>query len=310
MDTREDRPFRVLLATDASESARNAETWVSQARWPEPCVVDVLCVASYNISRQGWPMLTDRSAVSQAMERLRESEVMAAERIANEVGLRLQRTGMTMRTLTRQAEAWLHQGTVAAEILATIDLDPPDIVVIGPRGRSTLVELLLGSVTRRVVAESRSPVLVARPTRPAEGGGLPRRMLVLVDGTRATEAAVECLVSSGWATGAQVTLLALLGFAPGVEFDDPELVSQVNEALRGDAAETLAALEDRLADQAAEIHAMLDFGHPHETALGTAARLEPDVIVVARPSGSRAKDPFAENIARYAPVSTLVVPET
>jgi hypothetical protein len=41
-----------------------------------------------------------------------------------------------------------------------------------------------------------------------------------------------------------------------------------------------------------------------------AGRSQPDAIVVTRPSGPQANDPFAENIARYATISTLVVPET
>jgi hypothetical protein len=44
-------PFRVLLATDDSEAARNAEAWVSRLRWSRPCVVDepdaVLVLATY-----------------------------------------------------------------------------------------------------------------------------------------------------------------------------------------------------------------------------------------------------------------------
>lgn len=303
-------PFRVLLATDDSESARTAEAWVSQARWPRPCVVDVLCVASHGIGRLGWPTQSDRSAVSQALEQLRESEVMAAERIANEVGVRLQQAGMTTRTWTRQGEVWTHQGNVASEVLATIDLERPDVVVIGPRGRSTLAQLLLGSVSRRVVAESRSPVLVARRTSAVAGSGLPRSLLVLVDGTRATDSAIDWLSSSGWAEGARVTLLALLGFPAGVEYDDPELVSQVNQVSRSDAAATLEELTTRLVDRGCEVDAMFESGHPHETALRIAGQLEPDAIIVARPAGQRANDPFAENVARYAPISTLVVPET
>ena len=45
-------PFKVLIATDDSPSAHNAETWVAHARWPEPCVVDVLCVASHGVGRR------------------------------------------------------------------------------------------------------------------------------------------------------------------------------------------------------------------------------------------------------------------
>ena len=117
------------------------------------------------------------------------------------------------------------------------------------------------------------------------------------------------LISSKWVAGARVTLLALLGFPPGVEYDDPELVSQVNQVLRSDAAATLERLTARLVEHGADVEAMVEQGHPHEAAMRVATQLEPDAIVVARPSGQRAREPFAENIARYASQSTLVIPE-
>lgn len=42
-------PFRILLATDDSEPARQAEAWVARLRWSRPYVVDVLCVAGHGI---------------------------------------------------------------------------------------------------------------------------------------------------------------------------------------------------------------------------------------------------------------------
>lgn len=309
MKSTERAEYRILLATDDSESARVAETWVAQARWPEHVVVDVLCVASSGVARLGWPRQDERSAVSQAIEKLRESEVMAAERIANGVGIRLQRAGLTTRSWARQGDSWTRQANVASEVLATIDLERPDLVVVGPRGRSTLAQLLLGSVSRRIVSESRAPVLVARKTEPTAGRVLPRSLLILVDGTRATDHAIDHVIASGWAHDTSITLLALLGFRPGVEFDDPELVSQVDAALREEAAATLEATTARLMDDGARVESMLESGHPHETAIRIAGRLQPDAIVVARPSGQQANDPFAENIARYATITTVVVPE-
>lgn len=310
MKTTEGAEYRILLATDDSESARVAEDWIAQARWPEQVVVDVLCVASSGVARLGWPRQDERSAVSQAIEKLRESEVMAAERIANDVGIRLQRAGLTTRSWARQGDSWTRHANVASEVLATIDLERPDLVVVGPRGRSTLAQLLLGSVSRRIVSESRAPVLVTRKAEPTGGRVLPRSLLVLVDGTRATDHAIDHVIASGWARDTSITLLGLLGFRPGVEFDDPELVSQVDAALREEAASTLEATTARLTDDGARVGSMLESGHPHETAIRIAGRLQPDAIVVARPSGPQANDPFAENIARYATISTVVVPET
>ncbi len=292
-------PYRVLLATDDSEAARHAEAWVSRLRWSRPCVVDVLCVAGHGITRFGWGMQTYRTAVRQAVDQLRQSEVLGAQRIANEVGERLQGHGLTI-------HAWARQGDAAEELLNAIDVDRPDLVVVGPRGRSGLAQLLLGSVSRQVIAETTSPVLVAR--RPDKEGSLPKHVLVLVDGSLTAEAAIDWVVAAGWEREAKVTLLGLFGVAPGVETDEPELAAEVTGLLRGDVMAALDRLAERVGGQAAEVLTAIEIGHPLEGTLRAAEQLGPDLIVTARPARRRGQDPFAEKIARYAPTSVLIVP--
>lgn len=294
-------PFRVLFATDDSDAARNAEAWVARARWEAPCTVDVLCVAGRGITRMGWGMQTYRTSVRDAVEQLRQSEVVAAERIANEVGLRLQAAGLATRALARQ-------GDVVEEVLAAIELEAPDLVVLGPRGRSGLAQLLLGSVSRRVIADTERPVLIARRP-PDEHGELPQGTLMLLDGRRSAEEAIDWLATAGWARGERITLLGLLGVTPGLESDDPELAAQVTEAMRDDALHTLDLVSERLTGLGAVVDVVIEWGHPLEGTLRVAERLGPDLIVVARPVGRRRNDPFAEKVARYAGTSVLVVPQ-
>ncbi len=294
-------PFRVLLATDDSEAARNAEAWASRLRWSRPCVVDVLCVAGHGITRLGWGMQTYRTAVRQAVEQLRQSELLASARVANEVGERLQSHGLTV-------HAWARQGDPAEEILTAIDVERPDLVVLGPRGRSGLAQLLLGSVSRQIIAETTRPVLVAH--RPADDeGSLPKHVLFLVDGSLAAETAIDWVVAAGWAREAKVTLLGLFGVARGVETNEPELAAQVTGLLRGDVMSALDRLAERLQGEATEVVIEIEIGHPLEGTLRLAAELGPDLIVVAQPPRRRSQDPFAEKVARYAPASVLVVPQ-
>ena len=56
-------------------------------------------------------------------------------------------------------------GPVAKAILDRVDRGAHDLVVIGARGRGTLGSIVLGSVSRAVVARSPVPVLVTRSTR-------------------------------------------------------------------------------------------------------------------------------------------------
>jgi nucleotide-binding universal stress UspA family protein len=294
--------LHALLATDDSEPAHQAESWVSRLRWSRPCVVDVLCVAGHGITRFGWGMQTYREPVRQAVEGLRQSEELVAQRIANEVGERLQQCGLTVRT-------WARQGDAAEEILTHLEVEQPDLVVVGPRGRSGLARLLLGSVSNEVIASADRPVLVAR--RPAsERGPVPAHLLVLVDGSPGSETAIDWIVQQGWAIGAGVSVLGLLGVPAGVDGDEPEAVSALHGLVRDDAETFLERLAAPLCAQAERHTIELEAGHPLDGALRAAEALDVDLVVVARPPRRRGQDPFAEKVARHASMSVLIVPRT
>ncbi len=301
MDASSGTAYQVLLASDDSDAARNAEAWVTRLQWSQPCVVDVLCVAREGLTRLGWGMQTYRTAVREAVEQLRLGEVLAAEAVANEVGQRLQAYGFTVRV-------WARQGDPAEEIRAAITTEQPDLVVLGPRGRSRLAQLLLGSVSRQVISEADEPVLIAR--RPPDGEGrLPGSLLILVDRSLAAESAIDWVVTAGWTREANVTLLGLGGLAPGVETTEPELAAEVSGLLRDDVVAALDRLSTRLGDEAVTVTTEIELGHPLDGTLRAAERLAPDLIVAARPSRQRGQDPFVEKVARYASTSVLIVPQ-
>jgi nucleotide-binding universal stress UspA family protein len=293
------QPFRVLLATDASDEAVNAEAWVARLRWDRPCEIAVLSVATYGVSRLGWLREGDLSSGRTIMEQLRKAEVIAAEKTVNETGLRLQQAGFLTSTRVRQ-------GDVAEEIVATIRAEAPDLVAVGHRGRSRVTQFLLGSVSRQVISETDRPVLVAR--EPLRGEGLlPRSILILLDGTDAGASATHWLASTGWAREAQVTLLGLLGHSTGIDQEDPELARQVTAMLREEAAASLEGLAEQLATRGAEVTLESEDGHPVDAALQSAERLDPDLIIV--PRQHQGHDPFGEKIARYARATVVIAPQ-
>lgn len=91
--------------------------------------------------------------------------------------------------IIRQAETW-----------------PADLVVVGSHGRSILERLFLGSVAERVVAEAKCTVRICRPR---QSSNLPR-LLVAVDGSAGSEAAVREVVARQWPVGTVARVVAVI----------------------------------------------------------------------------------------------------
>ena len=121
------KALRVMFPSEDSPSAKVAEAWVTRLRWRVIPTVDVVTVASRGLSRLGWSLEGDGQAVQQALDSLRQGERSAADRISNEVGERLQLAGLTART-------WARQGDTREQLLAHIEAERPDVVVMGTRG--------------------------------------------------------------------------------------------------------------------------------------------------------------------------------
>jgi nucleotide-binding universal stress UspA family protein len=294
--------MRIMLATDDSASARTAEEWVKRLRNATGLTIDVVCVAGRGHSGIGWGLQTYRGPVRAAVEGQRQGELYAAERIANEVGERLQRSGLAVRT-------WARQGDCCEELLAMADVDRPDLVVVGPRGRSGLAAAILGSVTQGLIAHAAFPLFVARPPRTNEGQ-LPQHVLLVVEPTHAPETAVAWLDRAGWLVGGRVTVLGLLGERAGLEHEAPETADELARLVGPDAIAMLEQLAQPLADDDVAVDYILRGGHPLQATLDATEEFLTDLVAVARPQRRDARDSFAEKVARHSSVSVLLVPAT
>lgn len=104
----------------------------------------------------------------------------------------------------------LRQGEAVPDAALRIALDSAaSLIVLGSRGRSSLREILFGSVAREMLKKARQPVMVVGPQCVGEAMGEDYRVLVAVDGSpsgRHLVGALAPLLASG---GARVTLLSV-----------------------------------------------------------------------------------------------------
>ncbi len=99
----------------------------------------------------------------------------------------------------------------------------PDLIVVGSHGRSALGRMILGSVSQKVLYESRSSVRIARGRNIPVN--TPIRLVAAADGSPDGEAMLDSIVSRNWGKGTLVKLVTVAepfhpyGVEPGAQMN-------------------------------------------------------------------------------------------
>jgi nucleotide-binding universal stress UspA family protein len=138
-------------------------------------------------------------------------------------------------------------GSPAWEVVFRADQWKPDLVVVGSHGRTALGRFVLGSVSQRVLTEARCSVRIARGR--VEEPDSPVRIIVGIDGSPGSEAAVRAVAARTWPPNSEVKLITV---------DDPlvppivgDIIPPLAETIEESNAEDRAWAEKKLAQTAA-----------------------------------------------------------
>lgn len=110
-------------------------------------------------------------------------------------------------------------------LIRTADNWKPDLIIMGARGHSLLGgRLILGSISQRVLYEARCSVRIARAGRDKQNQ--PVRILIGVDHSPDSNAAVDAVCSRHWPQGTEVALLSVVDTVMAINPDpsDPTAV--------------------------------------------------------------------------------------
>lgn len=184
------------------------------------------------------------------------------------------------------------------------------LVVVGARGQSPLLRLLLGSTAWRLLRVSRCPVLIVRGEPVAPYG----RVLAGVDFFPHSRAVVEW--ASHLATAGQLRLLHALepmddsGLrAQGL---DSAAISQRRDEMRSIAENLMSALSaSQPGGEATRIDSHIEPGYPPNRILESAADWHADLIVLGRQGRGGLEDflvgSVSKNVAQEAACDVLLV---
>ena len=147
--TNESTPMKILFAADGSQYTRRAAKYLVQHATMFGCKPEIAILNVHvPIPYRGAGAVVGKAAV----ERYYRDEAHAA--LAPACSL-LDKAGL------RYTSSWV-VGDVAAEIAAQAKKLGADLIVMGSHGEGALANLVLGSVTTKVLACCKVPVLVVR----------------------------------------------------------------------------------------------------------------------------------------------------
>jgi nucleotide-binding universal stress UspA family protein len=244
----------------------------------------------------GWiPAGTDADAKEKLRERLRRFAEPAAA------------AGLAVR-------CEVASGEVPAAILEEARRVPETLLVLGTHGHGGFENLVLGSVTEKVLRKAPGPVLtVPREPERSPAAAVPfGRILCAIDFSSSSEAALDAALDLAGASGAAVTAVHVLRELPVAEA--PELVHfnvpEYRRLLEKQAREDLKALMARR-DRGRAVEIRILSGKPWRRILHVSHEIAADLVVLGV-RGRSSTDLLlfgstAHHVVRTAPCPVLTV---
>ena len=260
---------RILFATDFSRWARRAEDYACALACSRRASLTVLSVAEFP------PGLNPDYPINQ--QYLADLLKNASSQLVD-FKSRAERRGIAV--TTRVAT-----GIPSEEVIAAARAEDSDLIVVGTRGKTGLVHVLLGSTAERVIRGAPCPVLAVRTeSADTEEGVLSRpvtleRILVPIDFSECSLDALEYAVEVAQQAKASLMLLHVLEpVSYGLDFDLGHFRSR--EDVRESWTKRLEELATSHRHPNMPIEYRLQGGFPADAILDSAKTLPCDLIVM------------------------------
>jgi nucleotide-binding universal stress UspA family protein len=303
--------MKILLAVDGSECSLMAVEEAAQTPWPEGSVVKIVSVAEIPLATSEW------AVPGNSYEKL---EQVLEERAVTCVAQALARFGEVSGAQTEVVSKTLI-GDPKTAILDVAESWGADLILVGTHSYNALKRFWLGSVSRAVVSHAKCSVEVVRrrASRDADGSGM--KILLAVDGSECSDAAVEEIANRPWPRGTKVHILSVihLPFTPSPEtYSLPDSYYFNLEKSGLDLAESAinrARLQLCKADSERErpltLTSEIITGHPEETIIEASKKWGADLIALGS-HGYRGIQRFllgsvSQAVASHAPCSVEIV---
>jgi nucleotide-binding universal stress UspA family protein len=277
--------MKILIAYDDSEAADTAIDGLQRAGLPAEAEALVVSVAEVWLPPLGDDVLDDtfplKSPPGLKQARKRAAHLIEkAQEFAERGSKRVQRIFPRWK-LNHEALS----GSPPFELLNRAAEWQPHLIVVGSHGHTALGRFVLGSVSQKVLTEARTSVRVGRR---ATGIGLSAQRIVIgVDGSPGSQAAVRALAARCWSPGSEVRVIVahdLMKAFPISRLIPPvnQFVDEENEAEHTQAekiaAEAVKELRAGLNDESVIVSSAVDASDPKQALVRHAEEFGADCI--------------------------------
>jgi nucleotide-binding universal stress UspA family protein len=307
------KAMKILLAVDGSEYSLAAVEEAARTPWPEGSVVRIVSVAEMPTPVAPWAMPLPSASFSEWDKFFEEQ---AVERITRAMA----KYGEIAGTKS-EARAKTLKGDPKTTILDEAERWGADLIILGTHGYNALERIWLGSVSRAVASHSKCSVEIVRRRKVQNLSGQAMKILLAVDGSESSGAAIEEIAGRPWPRGSEVAVIFVLNlpFTPNPEiWSMPESYYSLLEKAGHEQAES--AIKDamsRLLESNSEreipitLTSEVIIGHAEEKIIKKAEEWGADLVVLGS-HGKRGFERFllgsvSQVVAYHAPCSVEIV---
>jgi len=292
--------MKLLIATDLSTNSRQMMKSIAARPWPARSTACILHVVDFSPYTLGSELL-------KVAKRTSEDTMKIVAKDLESLPLKIQTdvlVGYPRNAIPKYAKSW-----------------GADLIVVGSHG-GALGHLLLGSVAHAVLRKAPCSVEVVRARPQAAAPGAPMKILLAIDGSGFSKAAVRSVAKRPWPSGTSFKLLSVVRpFMPTMDVAAPYFYIDQSAQL----ADTIdREARTRAVDAVVEAQALLTragispvdggeppLGDPRTLILNEAKQWGADLIVVGS-HGWRGLDRImlgsvSESVAMHAPCSVEVI---
>lgn len=227
--------MRVLIGYDGSEHSDAAIEDLKHAGLPKDCTVLIASVADLLMSSPELSQVIKQALTPRRVAAGLKKAQSHAERVAKEALENARRAKTRVKKMFPgwDVRAEVMVGTPGWVLVDVANKWNADLVVLGSQGHSALKRLLLGSVSKRVVADSRCSVRVVKVGGRTNGND-PTRIVIGVDGSPASEQAIHEVGQRVWPAGTEVRLVWVDDSTPTTQIVSrlPQATAMINNYYR------------------------------------------------------------------------------